>query len=416
MRLPKLHGDVARLALSNVFNNTVTFITGFLIAANVSTESFGVYSVALNVAMVIFSIGELGMGISIVRSYNQTTLEDVRRNVLLAGMSIKLIISVILITISFPLGWLLSNVLSPEYPIKQELMLAVVCASVLGLWSFVRIMYQAKQDYRPYAGLTLSYGLVRLILVGLLFLAGIQTAAYYLVALYLLGPLLVAGISFYRFVSKMSLRIDAIVICQVKSLLSYGKWVLIGNILYPLCFSLPLFLIMRIDGPGMAAEFAVGLMFVAIIAPFNDAMRAFVLPKVTGFQCATDAKKYISKIRRFFLPYLASLLIVLVACGFVHELFLGEKYPDSLLNIEILMFASGLTVFGGILNIVAHYLSLPHLDAWVNIGRILFIFTLGSFVIPIFGALGAALITATALILGEIVSFVYINRKLAGAM
>lgn len=412
MRLPNLKGDVARLSLSNVFNNAVTFITGFIIAATVTAESFGIYSVSLNVVMTVFSLGELGLGISVVKFYNQENDEDIRKNVLIAGMAVKLAVSIMLVLLSFPLGFLLSNILSPEHSINNELMYAVICAGALGIWSFVRIMNQARQDYGHYAGLTLYYGLVRLIVVAILIGTNVSEAVYYLVALYLAAPLLVAGPAVFRFIRETGVRLENTIPTQAKILLSYGKWVMAGGILYPLCFSLPLFLIMRIEGADSAGQYAIGLMFVALISPFNDAMRAYVLPKVTGFKGYDDAHNYISSIKRYAIPCAIGILLIMLMSAVTYKLFLSEKYPDSLLNIELLILASGLTVFGGMLNVVAHFLGLPHIDAWVNVGRVIFIFFACLISVPVFGSLGAVLSTGMALILGELTSFIVIRRKL----
>jgi O-antigen/teichoic acid export membrane protein len=415
IRLPNINKDILRLSLSNVFNNSVTFVTGFIIAATVTAESFGIYSVSLYVVMTVFALGELGMGISIVKFYNKTNDDSTREKVLSSGITIKLAVSILLIILSYPLAVALSNILSPDYSIKREMMIAVLCASALGIWSFVRIINQAKQDYRRYAGLTLYYGLARLVIILVLLAANVQGAVFYLAALYLAGPLIVAVPAVIIFIKQNVIHVDSSIITYIKTLLSYGKWVMVGSILYPLCFSLPLFLIMRIEGAAAAGQFAVSLMFVALISPFNEAMRAYVLPKVSGFSSHEEAKDYIKKIRKFTLPFAFGILLIMFFSAVAYELFLNEKYPDGLINIILLVFAVGFTVFGGILNVVAHYLGLPHIDAWINIARIIFIIITCLIFIPLHGALGAVLCTAIALILGEIVTFILINKKLTGA-
>lgn len=412
MQLPNVNSDIVRLSLSNVFNNAVTFITGFIIAATVAAESFGVYSVALYVVMTVFALGELGMNISVVKFYNQSNDNNTREKILFSGMSVKLAVSLLLIVVSYPLGIILSNIVSPEKTIERELMVAIICAAALGVWSFVRIINQAKQNYRRYASLTVYYGLVRLIIIAALFATNVQDIVFYLAALYLAAPLIVAGPAVIAFIKQTSVRLESSIATRVKSLLSYGKWVMVGTILYPLCFSLPLFMLMRMEGAATAGQFAVGLMFVALIAPFNDAMRAYFLPKVTEFQSHDDAKNYIKKIRKFTVPFALGILLIMLFSAAAYELFLDEKYPDSLWNIVLLIFASGFTVFGGILNVVAHYLGLPHIDAWVNVARIIFIFITGLVLIPFLGAFGATLSITIVLLLGESTTFILINRKL----
>ncbi|OUS12719.1 hypothetical protein A9Q89_04775 [Gammaproteobacteria bacterium 53_120_T64] len=415
MQFPQFGSDIVRLTASNVFNNAVTFLTGFIIAATVTADVFGIYSVALYVVMVIFSVSDFGMNISIVRYYNKSLDTRVKNRVLQAGLWVKIFVSTFLILISFPLGWLLSEILSPDYSIQKELSIAVLCASTLGFWMFIRSVYQARQDYRPYAGLTFRYGLIRLLLVGIVFSFDVPSAIFYLVALYLLGPLLAACTAIFVFIRDVGVRFDVDVRKKTRQLLSYGKWVMVGSVLYPLCFSLPLFILMRMAGADAAGQYSVGLMFVAIISPFNDAIRAFLLPKVSGFECHIEARNYVTKLRRFALPYSCALLTLVGGCAIMYKLFLGQEYPDGLLILVLLMIASGITVFGGIINNVMHYLGIPHIDACVNVGRIFFIAVTSVIAIPYFGALGAAMSAGAAMVIGEIITFSVISRYLKSA-
>lgn len=407
-----MRGDVVRLAASNVFNNAVTFLTGLMIAAIVTAESFGVYSVAVNTVMTILPFSELGLGISIVRFYNHYTDEDEKSRALQAGMSIKLVISALLIILSFPLGWLLSSVLSPNHSIVLELALAVICASALGMWSFVRTLYQARQDYKHYAGLTLRYGMIRLFFVAILSAMSANDPIYYLSALFLAGPLGVTAWAFYSLFGQIGFRMGGQIRDEIKTLLSYGKWVLMGSVLYPLSFTLPLFILMRLQGAGATATYALALMFVAVIGPLNDAMRAFILPKVSGFQENLDVHEYIARVMRFAIPYGFGLIVLMSVTATVYELLLRHKYPDGLFAVELLMSASGLAVFGGIINSVAHYFGLPHFDAWINVGRVVFVAITSVIAIPYFGVVGAAIGPAVAAVVGEIVMFVLVSRHL----
>lgn len=405
-------GDMIKLSLSNLFNNGVTFLTGILVAYLVSTQSFGVYSVATNVVMMVLAVSELGLSISIVRFFNRYTDSLDKHRVLQAGLTIRAVIFLAMLVASYPVGKLLSVLLSPEQPIVLELTVAIICAAALGLWSFIRTQYQASQNYSLYAGLTMRYGIVRLFMVTIVSRLGFQDPVYFLVALYLLGPLVVTGWELYKSYGHLGLHFNKQVRTQVGELLSYGKWVLIGGILYPFSFSLPLFILMRMSGAEAAGVYGIGLMFVAIMSPLNDAVRTFVIPKISSLRRHDDAHEYIARTMRLAIPYALLLATIMVASSIVYGLFFSGKYPGGLWVLELLVLASGLAIFGGILNSVAHYLGLPHLDAWINVGRIIFVVITSVLAIPHFGALGAATGVAVAAVLGEFIVFWLISRRL----
>lgn len=399
------NGDMALLIVSNLVNNGVTFLVGIIVARVLSNESFGIYSVAINVTMLMFAISEFGVGVSFVKYYNKTDCQDKKKELLRSCLVVKIVLFTILIAISAPFGWFLSKVLSPEHPINSELAIAVVCSAVLGLWAFVRALYQSKQQYKPYAFLTICYGLIRLFVAAALFWYEIESVVLYIAALYLVSPLIVGGMTFLKTLLESRPVLNKHYSDGAKDLLSYGKWITIGGILYPLCFSLPLFMLMRMADASVASQYAVGLLFVAVISPFNDAFRVFFLPKVSGFRSVDEAWCYLKNMQSKMLHYVVCLAVVVVVCVLVYSLLLVEKYPSGAWVITILVTASGLAVFGGIMNTVAHYLGLPHIDAWVNVARVMTLFLTNLWIIPNYGPVGSAVSSAMVIVLGEIVTF-----------
>lgn len=406
-------GDVGLMTLCNILNNAVTFVTSAAIASLVSAEEFGIFSVSVNVTMIVFAVSEAGLSLSLVRHYSHEKNGEARRNILRTGAVLRLAIALALLILSIPLGWALSLVLSPNHPISRELTIGVMAAGALGLWASARATQQATQNYKKYAQLTFLYGLTRFLIVGIFYLAGTREAVLYLAALYMVSPLITA-VGFYRtFHSQYRLELASLRFPVIKSLFAYGRWVLASTFLSPMCYTLPLFLLMSLRGAGDAASYGVGLMFSAVVGPLGDAIGIYLVPKVTSFSNPQEVREYIRHILKFMGPFLALVAIVISIVSVIYGILYTHKYPDGLLTTQLLLASNFLASYGGIMNCVTHYFGTPHLNMLANLGKIVICGGVAWVLIPHYGAEGAAFAAAIAAVIGETGLFITMQCRLS---
>lgn len=406
-------GDVGLMTLCNLLNNAVSFITSAAIAAVLTAEEFGVFSVSVNVTMIIFGLSEAGLSLSLVRHYSHEKNSEARRDILRTGAILRVTIALLLLTLALPLGWALSLVLSSDRLIRSELAIGVIAAGSLGLWATARATQQATQNYRQYALLTFIYGVTRFLIVGVFYLTGMRDAVYYLAALYMISPLITA-VGFYRtFHREYHIAFDVLNIQLVKSLFAYGRWVLASTFLSPLCYSLPLFLLMSLRGAADAAPYGLALMFSAVVGPLGDAIGIYLVPKVTSFSSPQDVRSYIRHVIKFLGAFVALVAVVISIVSAIYSLLYMNKYPDGLLITQLLLGANFLASYGGILNCITHYFGSPHLNMLANLGKILMCGGGALILIPHFGAQGAALAAAVAAVVGETGLFFALQYRLS---
>lgn len=404
--------DVGLMTLCNVLNNAVTFIASATIAALVSAEEFGVFSVAVNVTMMVFAVSEAGLSLSTVRQYNQEQNEEIRKDILRTGAVLRLAIATALLLLAIPLGFAFSLLMSPDHLINKELTIGVIAAGALGLWAYARSTQQAMQNYKYYAGLTLLYGLIRLVTIAILYVAGIREAIVYLAGLYLSSPLIIAAGFYHTYIRQNGLRANTLNFLQAKRLFAYGRWVLVSTLLSPLCYTLPLFFLMNQSGAKEAATYGVGLMFSAMVGPLSDALGIFFVPKVTAFSNPLEVRTHIRRALRYLGPFLAGVSVAIGICSVAYGILFAHKYPDGLLVMQLLFGATALASFAGIVNCVTHYLGTPHLNMITNLVKIVLCGGIGWLLLPEYGAQGAALAAAAAATIGEIALFVTIQYRL----
>ncbi len=411
-RLAYVQGDIGLLIGANVLNNAVTFIVSVVIAALVSAEEFGIYSVAVNVTMLVFAVSEAGLGISVLRHYGQEADEMKRTEILRTGVVLRILISLVVAIMAIPLSLVLSYAISDNHPITKELAIGVISAGALGLWASTRSTQQATQNYKSYARLTVLYGLNRLCVTMILYVAGARDAIVFLGGLYLISPLLTSLWFYFSFNRRYGLWPIAINRDLARRLFAYGRWVVVSYILSPLCYTLPLFLLLPVRGAEVAGVYGVGLMFCAIVGPVSDALGAFVVPKVAAYTSSSDVRAYIVRTLGFRWHLLGVVVFAILSCSLVFQILFAEKYPNGLVTMQVLLGANCLASYGGMLNCVTHYIGIPHFNALANLLKIILCGAGALVLIPDFGAPGAAAAAASAAIAGELGLFVTIRRRL----
>ena len=394
-------GDVGLMMLCNVLNNAVSFITSAAIAAVLSAEEFGVFSVSVNVTMIVYGLSEAGLSLALVRHYSHEQNSEVRRDILRTGAILRLTIAFLLLVGALPLGWALSLILSSDRPIRSELAIGIIAAGSLGLWATARATQQATQNYRQYARLTFLYGMTRFLIVGIFYLTGMRDAVYYLAALYMISPLITAAGFYRKFHGAYRINYDVPNLQLVKSLFAYGRWVLASTVLSPLCYSLPLFLLMSLRGAADAAPYGLALMFSAVVGPLGDAIGIYLVPKVTSFSSIHEVRAYIRHVIKFMGAFVALVASAISIVSAIYSLLYMDKYPDGLLITQLLLGANFLASYGGILNCITHYFGSPQLNMMANLGKILMCGGGAWILIPYYGAQGAALAAAFAAVIGE---------------
>ncbi len=402
-------GDLMRMTASNALNNVVTAITGLTIARLISPTDFGSYSASLNIMMVLATLADLGVGVALVRFANSSEDEHATRGVVQDATRLKLTSTAFLFLLSVPLGWLIARFVLASASATPLLVLAVCGAAALNLWTLVRSIFQSKQDYRGYAGITSRYALVRLALLGPALLVGVRTPEIVLSLLYIAAPLMIAPITLVRIVLDGAKGNAG---ASRDQLLKYGRPLLASGLLYPLAYSFPQFILLRSGDGHAAGVLGIALLFAGAMQPFNDALRAYFIPKVSSIQTVAEARAHVSRvIKKTPLCILAGFVAVLFV-SVIYHYFLEQKYPDGLLAIIILLSASILGMLGGAVNSLIHYLGVPGLDALSNVLRLAVVVSLGLFLIPRMAAVGGAIATLGGVVVGEIFTFVALSIRL----
>jgi O-antigen/teichoic acid export membrane protein len=400
------------LAAANVTNNAVTFLTGLVLAKFYSIEEYGFYSLATQILLLTQVSFDIGLGLAMVRlsaSANVERITQLATSSLLARLLIIAFGSTLFLWI-FPLPEFASEILSVR---TSTVVVPIIFGMLLSLWTHFRFLFQAKADYKSYACFTLAYAALRVLGILSLMVSDVEPRAEFALAL-LYGLPVAALIIFeaFRGAHISQFRVPKTFLSDIKSLFSYSRHVALSSFLYPLVSIAPLLFVAPRDLVQFRADYGLALAFAAIVAPFNEAVRAVLVRTFSAINSNNEAINYVSRLYRGAPLYVGASLIAIISVTGLFEILLKDEYPNALPAILVLLSANLAAVYLGTINSMAHFIGRPDWDAKINIGRAVSVIVLFISARDSLSALQCALVVGAALILGESVQFRLIMREL----
>ena len=408
--------NVSLLFLANLLNNGTVFLANMLIARNCAPETFGAFSVAVNVALMTLTVSEFGMNYSMIRLYQEHGSDAVKsRCVLLANLYFKVAVVGVLALSSLLASGPLARVLLNDAGAATLIGTALVSGGVLGVWSFFRCYFQVLGNFRAMALLTVSYALLRLLVLGpLLWRQDAASPEFLLLGVYILPLAAVLCISLISFGRRVSLAppLAADFWDVGRDTLHYSKWVALTGISYSLIQQSLVFIVSSLGGVRQAALLGAGLVFTAVFSMVNDAVFQVLYPKVAAFS-PEKLRDYRRRLLRLFPAFFLGATLVMALLSLLMVFCLGETYRASLAIFWTTGYAVGLTAYLGLYSMALHTLKRPQLAARVNLAT-LALFCVSAVLLMKFVSLQAVVLCYLVLLVsGELAKALLIDRCLA---
>jgi PST family polysaccharide transporter len=386
------------------------FFISLLVARWLGPEEFGLFS--LFIVMLILGNDVLGEGLNpgvvryytMYRSSNPTKASEVLSNALM--LRVALGIPVVLVGLVLAVG---ANGLFDDPRYAWPVILGLIGSCGAALVSFCLSAWQARQEFSTYSVMAPLVNVLRIVslaglaLVGAVALEpiiGLHVAFYYLCTafgLWLLRPHLA------------SLRLKKELL---KELLRFGKWPAIASLCFVLQSNLAVPVLTYTAGASEAGLFAAGLSLLLVVDFVTASLVTTLLPKVGHL---TDHSQWRSYIRRF-LPLFILMAIVLLPFVFVARpvvlwLF-GPSYEGTVPVVQLLFLGALGTLLTHPLYPVLYAMNRPHLFSLTQGVALTGWMLAGWWLIPLFGALGAAETTLCSRLLQSIVIIVVLRYAL----
>lgn len=387
------------------------FAMSLIVARWMGPEEFGLFS--LFIVILILGNDVLGDGLNpgVVRYYALYRRSDPLKasEVLTHALILRLALG-----IPVAAGGLVLMMPWTEQLFHHSVYLKPILLGVLGslgaaLWSFNLSVWQAREEFSWYGGMVTIVNVIRVASLPVLFVAGhltlgmimgLHVSVYYLCALTGLWML-------RRHLAEVRLNLPLL-----KELFRFSKWLAIASLCFLLQVNLGVPVLSYLADAREAGLYGAGSSLLMGVDFLTVSLLTTLLPKVSQLSGLDQCRTYV---RRSFPIYLAIAAAILPLLFFARPLVLlvfGSAYEATISIFEVLFIGTLGTLVTHPLYLVLYALNRPQLHALTGIVALAGWLTVGYWLIPTYGAIGAAWTTSVARLVQSLMIGIILWRTL----
>lgn len=379
----------------------IGFLLLIVVANSLGKEGQGDYTLITYLPLMVMTFLNLGLNSSTVYFVSK---KDISVD---TAFSTNIITAVILSIIGIVSGYIATVVLAESMYNNVNLVILQISLFALPgmfLMIFLQTLIQGLQNFKAFnTALVIQQmsTVTCMLLFLLLFDWDLIGAVYafglgYIVSVFYMTYFLVVKVR-----AKFSVKLFSF--NYLKNMLSYGIKAHISNMMTFLNYRQDVFLLGLFSTSASVGVYSLAVNLGERLSIFSQSFSQVLLPKISSLEVESDRNKITSMVSRFILIFITLISIVLFFLSdLIFRLFFPE-YPESSLLLKLLL--PGLTVLA-VEKILSNDLAgrgKPEINMYVSFFNVGFNIILNLFLIPKYGAVGAAISSSVTYVFSFII-------------
>ena len=375
-----------------VFSTLLSAATIFLLARWLGPGDFGLYAASLAIAVIVTDSLELAISGSVVNfgAKNNASSQKLIKYGLILKLALGLGLGILAAVLAKPVsGWI-----NPA--LNQPLYLVALIIPLNFLMRFPRSVLQSQRRFWADSSLEVITSLGRFLSVAGFYFSGSLTVITGLwaylsgaVAALMIGSALIS----WKFLKE---RIDQE---TRRHFFQFQKWLTIGFILAAIHGRMDTAILLKLAGPAATGIYQAAFRFFMPVMQLAAALSLVFAPRFASFVTRQEARIYLKKAAKLTLLLGLGVLLMLPLAPWLVSLIFGSAYSSAVLPARILSLGFALfIVMAPFTAYLIYSVNRTRVFALINFLQLLLLLILDYWLIPNFGAVGAAIASAVTLI------------------
>ena len=375
-----------------VFSTLLSAATIFLLARWLGPGDFGLYAASLAIAVIVTDSLELAISGSVVNfgAKNNALSQKLIKYGLILKLALGLGLGILAAVLAKPVsGWI-----NPA--LNQPLYLVALIIPLNFLMRFPRSVLQSQRRFWADSSLEVITSLGRFLSVARFYFSGSLTVITGLwaylsgaVAALMIGSALIS----WKFLKE---RIDQE---TRRHFFQFQKWLTIGFILAAIHGRMDTAILLKLAGPAATGIYQAAFRFFMPVMQLAAALSLVFAPRFASFVTRQEARIYLKKAAKLTLLLGLGVLLMLPLAPWLVSLIFGSAYSGAVLPARILSLGFALfIVMAPFTAYLIYSVNRTRVFALINFLQLLLLLILDYWLIPNFGAVGAAIASAVTLI------------------
>lgn len=377
---PSLVKDGLFLLSANTLNNAVAFAALLVAARLMPLSDYGVLGLAVALVVLTATVTDFGSSVALVRRVNASGTDPRIAGAALLRWKLAAGFGLVVLALALPAD-AVARVLPLLAPADGTLLVAMISAGLLGLWTSLRALEQAREDFEAMRRDAAACAVLRAGAFTLLLTFGTLTPEAVLACLYVvpLGALVAvraaallgagrSGPDPRNDTGERALRGGTE--SATPSLLHYSAWIGLSSLCFIALTRAPLFALSADEQGDALGLFTAALTLALAFGQLGDGLRAVLLPRSSRARHAGQRQAIRRELWRRAGPLFALAAGLLVLLVLAYPTLLGDAHARGAPLLLVIGLATLATAYFGLHNTLLHAHGRPQLDAAVNLVRL----------------------------------------------
>lgn len=398
--------DTLVVTFGNGLSTAFSVLSIFLIARILGPADFGLYVTTWAIVVILIDSIDLAINSGIVKFASQSTAD--KDSLIKYGFFLKLFLGLIITAVfgllSQPLAaWLYPSLTTP-------LLLSSLFILITFLFRFPRSILQSEKKFFKDTLIDVTISFIRLLSVLAFYFFFKLTILSSLVA-YLLAAVigLILGV---RFISWDFLKAKVTAKAR-RTFFHFQKWLTFGFIIAAVHGRIDSAILLKLAGPENTGIYQAAYRFFAPVLQLAAALSLVFAPRFASFSDYSQTKTYLHKAAKLTLGLAGLVLLLIPLAPILINLIFGSAYQTAVLPTRILTLGFAFFIAGS--PYVAHLVYAVNKTKTffiINLAQLVLIVTLDLILIPVAGAVGAALaVSLTLITVNSLLAYLALSYK-----
>jgi O-antigen/teichoic acid export membrane protein len=391
--------------IGNLLTQGLNFLTMLLLTRFFGKSTISLYAVTISLLTLLIAISDSGIGNSVVKFLNQHKGEKDRINSFLkTGLYFRFVTGLIIALSGLYVAEVLALNFYKNTALYMPFLISFFGVIVLTLHSYVAMKMQAEEKFISRSIFLTITAILRFVSVLIVVVwAPNEMNLIFAVLIYISSPLVLTILYSKQIIEVMKLNIErSLLFDTAKQLFNYSKWMFLSMLAVLLIMRLDQFMLLKLSSPEETSIYVVATQVAMILPLFADSLNTVLLPKITKYNMSLN--KYRMQLFKRLGPFCLLLLSILELLSPLLPILFGKEYQDSIPVLRILILAFVIGIILNPLSLIFHQRSQVYYLTALNYIQLILMFCFNYLLIPLNGAIGAAISS----LLVRVVSLIYV--------
>jgi antigen flippase len=403
--------NVAVLLSGNLVKLAFGFLASALTYRALAPANAGRFAIVMSLVSLFSFVAEFGFRDAAVNyiagAASPAEAQAVARSFLMAKLVFGTLAAALLAGVA---GWIVNGWYAGAVQ-PGLLRLAALALLTGGLLNYVQTLLEARQTFGALSLISMAQALLRAGIIGALFLTG-RIALWPLVGIEVGLPLVLLAIGQHSLPVDLRPRLRASLGTHFGQLWRFSRWIAVAAIASTIFLSLDVVLLGHFRPVAEVGLYGAALALLAKFEVVQNAVLTSSFPEACRYRLKADLRAYVFRTLR--LTGLASggFLLILPLAGLLLSGLYGAAYAGATLPFAILLVGFLIGLNAQPAAFVLYPLERLRYIAAGDILQLVFFTGLGLWLIPSYGALGAAITVLARQLLGAGLTAAFVTRAL----